>query len=206
MFALALSACLAMPGAARAQAFSFSIGHGHHHHHRHHHHGWHLGYWHDPYWWGPHYDYVYVAPPPVVRREIRYVEPVVEQQVIETRVVPPRVTSPARTQASSQVASSTTRAAAQTPLQIWNSAGQKLPVAFVVDGQEVTLADGQSHTFYGGGAKLVEFDRGGDYGTARRSLTGSQYEFVITDTGWDLVRRGEAAASVTQAPRNALPR
>jgi hypothetical protein len=145
---------------------------------------------------------VYVAPPPVVRREIRYVEPVAEQHVIETRVVPPRVTSPTKLSASKPAAARQ----AQTPLQIWNSAGQKLPVAFVVDGQELTLHDGQSHTFYGSGAKLVEFDRGGDFGTARRSLTGSQYEFVITDAGWDLVRRGEAAASVSQAPRNALPR
>ena len=97
---------------------------------------------------------------------------------------------------------------AERPLQIWNSAGRKVPVAFIVDGQEVTLRDGQSHTFYGSAAKLVEFDRGGDYGTARRSLSGSQYEFVITSAGWDLVRRGEAAATVAEraAPRNELPR
>jgi hypothetical protein len=180
----------AMPLSAQAQRVSFSFGHyhGHHHHHC----------WDDPWYWGPRYDYIYVAPPPIVRREIRYVQPV--ERVIETREVAPReVTAPAND-------SFTSRAAIQTPLQIWNSGGQKVPVAFLVDGQEVTLHDGQSHTFYGSGAKLVEFDRGGKFGTGRRSLTGSKYEFVITDRGWDLVRQGDAPTATTAtAPRNELP-
>ncbi len=192
-FAIALGLCLgAMPLAAQAQKISFSFGHyGHGHHHHHH-------CWDDPWYWGPHYDYIYVAPPPVVRREIRYVQPV--ERVIETREVAPReVTTPAND-------TFTSRAATQTPLQIWNSGGEKVPVAFLVDGQEVTLHDGQSHTFYGSGAKLVEFDRGGSFGTARRSLAGSKYEFVITNRGWDLVRQGEASQATTAtAPRNELP-
>jgi hypothetical protein len=171
------------PLAARAQSISFSFGsyhgHGHHHHHC----------WNDPWYWGPHYDYIYVAPPPVVRREIRYVQPV--ERIVETQVPSPRpVTVPA----------------AQSPLQIWYAGGQKVPVAFLVDGQQVTLHDRQSHTFYGSGARLVEFDRGGDFGTARRSLTGSRYEFVITGGGWDLVRQGDdPAATTAAAPRNELP-
>jgi hypothetical protein len=190
---LGLVACALSPAAVQAQSFSFSIGHGHHH--GHHHHGWHHHHhcWDDPFWCGPHFGYYY-APPPIVQREIRYVQPV--ERVIEA----PR---PVALPQSANLASSTRQ-----PLQIWNSAGRKVPVAFVVDGQEVTLQDGQSHTFYGGGARLVEFDRGGSFGTARRSLAGSEYEFVITSSGWDLVRRGEAAASVSQraAPRNELPR
>jgi hypothetical protein len=192
-FAIALGLCLgAMPLCAQAQKVSFSFGHyhGHHHHHC----------WDDPWYWGPRYEYIYVAPPPpVVRREIRYVQPV--ERVIETReIAPPReVTAPAND-------TFTSRAAAQTPLQIWNSGGQKVPVAFLVDGQEVTLHDGQSHTSYGSGAKLVEFDRGGNFGTGRRSLSGSRYEFVITDRGWDLVRQGDAKPTTTAtAPRNELP-
>jgi hypothetical protein len=190
--AIALGLFLGLtPLAAQAQKISFSFGHyGHGHHHHHH-------CWDDPWYWGPHYDYVYVAPPPVVRREIRYVQPV--ERVIETRELAPReIASPA--------SDSVARAATQTPLQLWNSGGQKVPVAFLVDGQQVTLHDGQSHTFYGSGAKLVEFDRGGDFGTTRRSLTGNRYEFVITDRGWDLVRQGEPAAVTTAAtPRNELP-
>ena len=196
---LAAAAVLGLlSGDAHAQHFSFSIGHGHHHGHHHHH-------WcHDPFWCGPHWDYVYIAPPPVVRREIRYVQPV--ERVIETRVESaPAATVPRSTSLAS-------RPAAGQPLQIWNAGGQRLPVAFVVDGQEVTLHDGQSHTFYGSGAgyaegaRLVEFDRGGDFGIARRSLTGSQYEFVITSDGWDLVSRGGPVATAERpAPKNELP-
>jgi hypothetical protein len=122
------------------------------------------------------------------------------ERVIETRVESAPVAAAPR---STSLAS---RPATQQPLQIWNSAGQRVPVAFVVDGQEVTLHDGQSHTFYGNGAKLVEFDRGGDFGVARRSLNGSQYEFVITSGGWDLVSRGSTASFAERpAPKNELP-
>jgi hypothetical protein len=181
-----------MPELAGAQSFSFSIGHGHGHHH---HHGWHHydHCWHDPFWCGPHFDYVYVAPPPVIQREIRYVQPV--ERVVETRVEAPRVKTTAASTASSN-------------LQIWNACGRRVPVGFLADGQSISLSDGQSHTFYGAGERTIEFDRGGDYGTARVELTGGQYEFVVTSRGWDLVQREGAAGNVAQkatAPRNALP-
>ena len=35
---------------------------------------------------------------------------------------------------------------------------------------------------------LVEFDRGGDFGTARYTVTAGTYKFVATDRGWDLVK------------------
>jgi hypothetical protein len=186
----ALCVC-SLPTWAAAQSFSFSIGHGYGHHH---HHGWHHHHcWDDPFWCGPHYDYVYVAPLPVVRREIRYVQPV--ERVVETRVEAPRV-------------STTSTAAASSNLQIWNACGRRVPVGFLADGQSVSLSDGQSHTFYGSGARTIEFDRGGDYGTARVELTGGQYEFVVTSRGWDLVQRAGATGNFAQkasAPRNALP-
>jgi hypothetical protein len=181
------------PSAAWAQHWSFSIGHGHHHHH-----GWHDYHCHDPFWCGPHYDYLYVAPPPLVRREIRYVEPV-QETTVETRVLPPKVT--ARQPAA-------TTATAKAPLQIWNSAGRQASVAFLVDGQEVSLSDGQSHTFYGGGSRTIEFDRGGNFGTGRVVVNQGQYEFVVGDRGWDLVRRGVGGDSIATrpiTPKNELP-
>jgi hypothetical protein len=36
---------------------------------------------------------------------------------------------------------------------------------------------------------LVSFDRGGKYGTARYTVTDGTYQFVLTDKGWDLVRK-----------------
>lgn len=198
LFATAAAiAALVVPAAADAQSWSFSIGHGHHHHY-----DWHHHHCHDPFWCAPHFDYVYVAPPPpVVRREIRYVEPV-EQTVVETRVLPPRVNT------SRSATAVTAEAAKDAPLQVWNSAGQRSSVAFLVDGQEVALADGQSHTFYGGGSRTIEYDRGGSFGTGRAIVTEGEYEFVVGERGWSLVRRGTTAGPVAArsgAPRNELP-
>ena len=36
---------------------------------------------------------------------------------------------------------------------------------------------------------VVSFDRGGSYGTARYTVTDGTYQFVLTDKGWDLVRK-----------------
>lgn len=197
VWTLAITAVIALaPAVAQAQSWSFSIGSGHHHH------GW-CGYpCYDPFWYGPHYDYIYVAPPPVVRREIRYVEPI-EETTVETRVLPPRLSTkqPVATAAAA-------KSAAAGPLQIWNSAGRKSSVAFLVDGQEVALADGQSHTFYGGGSRTVEYDRGSNFGTGRAVLTEGEFEFVVTSRGWDLVRRGVASGPIAarpSTPKNELP-
>lgn len=190
------AALCGLSSVAQAQSFSFSVGHGHHHH------GCYDYHCYDPFWYGPHFDYVYVAPPPVVRREIRYVQPI-EETTVETRVLPPRVSTTSRA-ATSATAKSTVEA----PLQIWNSAGRRSSVAFLVDGQEVALSDGQSHTFYGGGSRTIEYDRGGSFGTGRVVVTEGQYEFVVANRGWDLVRRGIGADSVAArpiTPRNELP-
>jgi hypothetical protein len=205
--AAAALAIVSIAPLARAQSWSFSIGHGHGHHH---HYDWHHGHCHDPFWCGPSVGYYYVAPPPVVRREIRYVEPI-QETTVETRVLPPRVTStsrPAASTAAKATATSTARATDEAPLQIWNSAGRRASVAFLVDGQEVALADGQSHTFYGGGSRTVEYDRGGTFGTGRAVLTEGEYEFVVTGRGWNLVRRGVATGPIATrpaTPKNELP-
>lgn len=186
---------LAASGTAQAQHFSFSLGHGHGHHH---HHGWHFDHcWHDPYFWGPRLDYVYVAPPP----RVVYVEPRVAREV---RVEAPPVS--AAPQWSPPAASAP--APAVSTLQIWNRGHQKIPVAFLVDAREIELFDGQSHSLHGSGKRVVEFDRGGTFGTARYELTSGQYEFVITDRGWDLVRRATPASGISLKPlvkKNVLP-
>ncbi len=159
---------------AQAQHIHFSFGHGHGHHHGwHHYHGCY-----DPFWCGP--RYVYVAPPPVVRREIRYVEPV--ERVIETRVEVPKID--VSREATTRTVST---AASAAPVQIWNSGGERVPVAFLADGREVTLHDGQSFSLYGKLPRTIEFDRGGSFGTVRHEVAAGEYEFVITGTGWDLV-------------------
>ncbi|MEX2174310.1 MAG: hypothetical protein WD872_08110 [Pirellulaceae bacterium] len=193
---LSVGVCLAaLSPAAEAQHLHFSFGgHGNHHgHHRHH-------CWDDPYWYVPHYDYVYVAPPPVVRRHVTYVQPA--EEIVETRVqLPPRTT------VSPRISPAAARTTSQSPLQIWNSAEQRVPVAFLVDSEQVELADGQSHTFYGGQSRTITYDRGGEFGTARQQFDGGEYEFVITGRGWDLIRRDRTAGVVPQpvVKKNALP-
>jgi hypothetical protein len=89
---------------------------------------------------------------------------------------------------------------------IRNAAGAQLPVAFVVDGQDVELADGSTRTFVGRTHRTIQYDRGGKFGSTQQDLAGGQYEFRITSTGWDLVRRPEvASAGRTAVKANSLP-
>jgi len=185
---------------ATAQHFSFSIGHGHYHGCHHHH------CWDDPWFWGPHFDYVYVAPPPprvvyVQPREVEVRTVVPQDSVSRPANIAPR-TSPGRLAASSADAGGTNT------VQIWNGGSQKIPVAFLVDSKQVELHDGQSHSLHGSGKRIVEFDRGGDFGAARYELSGGQYEFVVTGRGWDLVRKTGASPGISLKPlmkKNVLP-
>jgi hypothetical protein len=167
---------------AGAQHFSFSVGshHGHHGHH-HHHHGWH-GHYH---WYHPHYDHVYVYPQP----RVTYVQPATVLPYQPTVTAAPTPATPTAT------------------VQIWNSAGQRVPVVFLANSRNVTLSDGQSHTLYGAGAQTIEFDRGGGYGTARYELAAGEYEFTLTSRGWDLAKKSDGAAvsSRPEVPKNSLP-
>jgi hypothetical protein len=183
---------------AQAQHIHFSFGHGHGHPC----HGWRPYYGcYDPFWYPPRYGVVYVAPPPVVHREIRYVEPV--ERVIETRVEVPKI-DVSRTATTRTVSTASSTA----PVQIWNSGGERVPVAFLADGREVTLHDGQSFSLYGKLPRTIEFDRGGSFGAVRHEVAAGEYEFVITGKGWDLVPKAksvDAVASRPAAPKNSLP-
>jgi len=172
--------------AASAQSFSFGISSGHGHGHHHHHHGWDFDYhdcWHRPYYYP---RYVYVEPAPVVRERVTYVE----RAPAVARVEPPL---------------------ADTLLTVQNASGKNVAVTFLMDAQDVALRDGEVRSFTGRSSRVVEFDRGNDFGTARYDLGPGDYEFVITTSGWDLQRRAAtsaAAASTAAKPsvrKNALP-
>lgn len=218
-----LAACSAGPAGAQS-SFGFSIssgGHGHGHHHHCHPRGWSLGYAVGP-WWGPGW---YAPPPPAV---VYAPAPVVQERVIY--VQPPAAPPPASPyssghysstshSANSQSAGSASQAAVapvSSPkpnsisdddrIVIRNAAGAQLPVSFVVDGQDVELADGSVRTFVGRTQRTVQYDRGGKFGSTQQDLSGGQYEFRITATGWDLVRRPEIVVPSRTAVRaNALP-
>jgi hypothetical protein len=176
---------------ASAQTFSFGIGvggHGQHHHH--HHGGWHFDYhdcWHRPYYYAP--RYVYVEPAPVIRERVTYVERA------------PAVVRNEPTLAGTQIAN--------TLITVQNASNRNVAVTFLMDAQDVALRDGEVRSFTGRSSRVVEFDRGGEFGAARYDLNAGDYEFVITDNGWDLRRRSAAPAASTAARptvrKNALP-
>ena len=50
------------------------------------------------------------------------------------------------------------------------------------------------------------YDRGGRFGSTQQELTAGHYEFRITASGWDLVRKPDVAAGSRTAVRsNSLP-
>jgi hypothetical protein len=205
--ALVLAASLvgSLTPVAQADYFSFSVGGGGHHHHGHHHHGWGPS-WGIGYYAPPPPRYVYVAPPPVIQERVYVTPPAVQERVIIQQQQP--VTSSGVP--SNNVASTTPRlpapptrsAAFGSPVVIRNSSGKGVPVAFLVDDRSEELGDGQSRTF-SGSSHVVEFDRGGDLGTARYELTAGVYAFAVTDSGWELVRETNSSPTRT-ADRPAL--
>jgi hypothetical protein len=88
---------------------------------------------------------------------------------------------------------------------IRNSSGKGVPVAFLVDEQSQELRDGQTRSF-NGSSHVVEYDRGGDLGTARYELSSGLYTFLVGDNGWELVRDSNTrTADRPIVKRNELP-
>src|SRR5439155_23082712 len=78
---------------------------------------------------------------------------------------------------------------------IRNVAGAQLPVSFLVDSQDVELAEGATRTFIGKTHRTIQYDRGGRYGSTQQDLTGGQYEFRISSPGWDPGPRPDMVSS-----------
>lgn len=206
---LALAAMLALTGGsvAHAQAFGFSIssgGHGHHHHHC-----------------RPGYSFGFFSPPPP---PVYVVPRVYAPPPVYVYPAPVATVAPAPVYAAAPVPAPQTNTAWKTKTQpavnalptsqrqvtiVRNPARSGGPVAFVVDDEnEVALDEGQSHSLVTGGAYTIEFDRGGDFGSAKKTLGPGVYEFVVTDHGWDLVNPKEVdrTAARPSVKRNELPK
>lgn len=63
------------------------------------------------------------------------------------------------------------------------------------------------------GTRVIEFDRGGDFGTAKYTLSEGTYEFHLTEKGWDVwkvnaatpVTDSAAPVEANKVPTNPLP-
>jgi hypothetical protein len=204
---LLLATCLVavVSGSAQADSFSFSIGSGYRGHH-HHHHGCYGPAWGFSVWSPPPPRYVYVAPPPVVQ----YVQPqpVIIQQPPPVASYGAAASTPAPAVTANQLPAPPTRSVATgSPVVIRNSGNKGVPVAFLVDEKSEELRDGQTRT-YSGSSHIIEFDRGGDLGTARYELTSGLYSFVVGSNGWQLLRDSTSSTRTAERPavkRNELP-
>lgn len=195
---LAVAACMIALslGHTVAQAGDWSIGiglggyPGHCHHH---------GYY-SPYWYPPPPRYVYVAPPPVT-----YVQPAPVQYVVP----PPAPLAQTTVSSPLAVRPNSMPAYQGRGVTIQNPKATGASVAFVVDEQsELMLGPGQTKALNDKGTYVVEFDRGGEYGTSRKTLTEGPWKFVATPSGWDLQRDFGDASSDDVRPvvrRNSLP-
>lgn len=78
------------------------------------------------------------------------------------------------------------------------------PVYLNVDGREVEVRPGAGVVLKDKGSFQVEYDRGGDFGTAKAELSEGAYRLVVGDKGWQVVPDAPAPAAATPR-RNALP-
>jgi hypothetical protein len=207
---VSLVAALLPASAARAEVhvdFLFGGGHGHGHgHHHHHHHGWHGGF----YWPRPVY---YYAPPPVY---VPVAQPVpVAVPAVSTYGMAPAAAQPTQAAAAptpvpsySTVQSNSLPAYQGRGVSIRNPAETGAAVAFVVDSRrEAELTPGESHSLAEKSSYVIEFDRGGNFGTARHVVNEGSYEFIATDRGWDIRRLDTLPTGASNATvrRNTLP-
>jgi hypothetical protein len=195
--------CLLLAGTnhCHAQQFSFGITTGGGHHHGGCYHG---GYWGGPYWgppwYGPSYGVIY-APPPIIRERVVYVEP--QRANPWTAPVNPSVSSaPSNSAGTASLASSAT---GYSRVTIHNASGAKLPVTFLLDGQDMELADGAAQSFAGAAHHTITYDRGGRFGSTQQDITPGDYDFRITPSGWDLVRKPDLPPASRTARANPLP-
>lgn len=79
---------------------------------------------------------------------------------------------------------------------LFPSDGFEAVIDYTLNGNSYTMRTGQAQRFANDRMWTIEFDRGGDFGTARYSLSPGTFKFKLTDRGWELVR----AASSLPAP------
>lgn len=157
-------------------------------------------------WHGHHHHYYarpyYYAPPPVT-----YVYPAPSVQYVAPVAPAPLAPAPATWTGRAEPRTNTLPVSQgiTSTVTIRNPAASGGNVAFIVDeNQEVALSAGQTQTLTDRGSYTVEFDRGGSFGTARKTLTSGAYEFQVTERGWDLVEAGRIATKPS-IRRNELP-
>lgn len=90
------------------------------------------------------------------------------------------------------------------PIQIVNPEETGTPLTYHLDDADVTLQSGESQLLTNDRRRVISFDRGGDFGTARYTLSSGQYRFELTtDHGWELYH--DADVSRITSPGGGTP-
>ena len=167
-----LACCL--PKECAAQHISLNFGH---------HWDWH----HDDYW--HHYDHHWVPPPRVVYMypSVAPAQPAYEPQAAAATHPAPRISSARSRTTSGKTLIPKKNSIPTGQVTIKNASNEDLPVRFLIDGKEAELEDGATQTFSGTGQRVVEFDRGGEFGSTRMELLPGNHQFMVGDKGWELV-------------------
>ena len=97
------------------------------------------------------------------------------------------------------------------PISLENPAKNGVTVRCLVNGKVVELGPGRAASLAAGKQWLIEFHRGGDFGTAKYKMSRGTYTFMKTDHGWELYRTSPeiqeppAAKEAAWPPENPLP-
>lgn len=88
------------------------------------------------------------------------------------------------------------------PIRITHPSGSTAPINYSLNGFQYTIRPGESQTLVNDRLWTIQFDRGGEFGRARYSLSPGQFEFTVSAAGWDFVQRPGAldAYSTNGAP------
>ena len=92
---------------------------------------------------------------------------------------------------------------------IRNPAGSQVKLLYLLDdATEGEIASGESQKLAEKGSYVISFDRGGNHGSARYTITEGLYQFTMTDHGWELYRQKEMPVEKAADPKvkaNPLP-
>ncbi|HEX5103450.1 MAG TPA: hypothetical protein VFV87_06545 [Pirellulaceae bacterium] len=91
-------------------------------------------------------------------------------------------------------------------VMIRNPEATGVALSYTIDSRHAyEIAAGEAQQLPEKGSYLVEFDRGGEFGQARYTITEGLYEFALTDHGWELYRQPDSATSDQRVKANPLP-
>lgn len=90
----------------------------------------------------------------------------------------------------------------QGPINLVNPVDYATALSFKINNEPLRLEPGQDTTIAFDRSIVIEFHRGGDFGTARYSLRDGNYKFVVGEQGWDLKK---AKPVLAPADTNTLP-